>query len=186
MLQIKEALRLIQQCYDVIASQAAEDTVEAVDVITRYKDWQEDPLDFDAMERLMAAFEKWFGVPGSQPAHIENATPGPWQLGEPETNQGLAYTLVPIWGGCLDDPDGRHFVVGYVILHDAGAHSTLSRWSETNAAVLASSLDLYAAARALLKAEVGNETDLRNAVRLAAAAMAKIERMPVPQTALVA
>lgn len=179
MLSIIEALRLMQQCFDTIVHQAAEDYVEAVDVMRCYEDFSENPLDVDALERLVAAFEKWYGDSAMQAVPVANATPGPWQLGEPES-KSPNYALAPIWGGCLADPTGRHFIVGYAVLQNGEPTKPLVRWSAKNAAILASSLDLYAAARALLDAECGNMDDIHEAVRLSADAMAKIERASVP------
>ncbi len=117
MLSIKEALRLMQQCFDTITNQAAEDYVEAVDVMRCYEDFSQNPLDVDALERLVAAFEKWYGASAIQAAPVANATPGPWQLGEPES-ESQNYALASIWGGCLADPTGRHFIVGYAVLQN--------------------------------------------------------------------
>jgi hypothetical protein len=71
----------------------------------------------------------------------QSCTPGPWQLWEGQ-----------IWGGCLNDPSGQHFLVARVCYPqpDLQQPSTLEAWRDNDARLL------VAAANAAIRVNPGD------------------------------
>lgn len=176
MLSLSETLTLLGLFFDQIAQET--ETPESVNLVEAYEAFQENPLDPATHAPLIRRFGEWYACQSSATQPVPGATPGPWQLGEREP--GDQFDTVKLWGGCLNQPTSRSFVIAWIPLHHstpgaANACATLSSWTVRNAAILATSLELYQVARALLDSECGSWNDINNAVRLARNAMVKID-----------
>ncbi len=172
MFNLSETLALLGASYNEITQQTNEPS--ACNLADAYQGFQENPLDVTTHARLILAFEAWYACQPDATRPVAGATPGPWQLGEREP--GEQYDIVKLWGGCLNAPGERHFIIAWLPLHRASCNcSTLHEWSARNAAIISASLELYQAAKALLNAECGYWDDVHEAVRLASIAMRKID-----------